>query len=190
MVGRHREVGRRHGDAHLETGGAAEFLGQGAEGAREAGLLDHRWMELVRRRAQHRAEVGELAGDPADAMHHLGGAVLGGLVQLVPDDGDALEGVVVQLAGHAGALLFLGGEDALGVGALQRDAAPLGDEQRDEEGREDDGDAERPGDEEASRGSGRGRTRDPPGDGEEGEDVEDGLDLVGADHELWRVADQ
>ena len=46
------------------------------------------------------------------------------------DHGHALQQVVVQLAGHPGPLIFVGGQDPQGVILLQRQAPPLSDDHR------------------------------------------------------------
>jgi hypothetical protein len=137
-------------DLHLETGRALHLFGQLGERNGDAGLLDGRGMQPVRQLAQRVGEVLHLVPDSVEVPHPRGIQAMSRgaeLVQLVLHDDEPLDGVVVHLARHAGALLFVRLEETLRVAPMDGDQPPLRDHHRYAEPADENEDGEDGGDE-------------------------------------------
>lgn len=95
-------------------------------------------MHAVRERANLVGEIDELGAQPAHAALELAVAIVRKrrqLVQRLPKERDALDHVVVQFPGDAGALLFLCREQLPAEGSRRRQISPLLDNDRRNNGR-------------------------------------------------------
>jgi hypothetical protein len=147
-----RDGQRRVRQVHLdlEPGRALHLFGELREGDGDAGLLDGRRMQPVRQLAQRVGEILHLVPDPVEVAHARGIEAMSRgteLVQLVLHDDEPLDGVVVHLARHAGALLFVRLEKTLRVAPMDGDQPALRDHHRYAEPADENEDGEDGGDE-------------------------------------------
>lgn len=127
----------------VEAGHALGVLGELCEGREEASLVDDGGVEAVSDPAEHGAQVFEFLADGVGlGLGVCGRVVVEELADVVGEQGDALEGVVVDFAGHVGAFFFVGGDEFFGVLAVEGEEPALVDDERDAERYDDDGDGE------------------------------------------------
>ena len=115
-----------------DAGHALVVFGELSQRGNETALVDDRRMQTMGDPPQHDAEVLELTAKRLGSrLFAVGaGAVIGSrpLLDVVLKEGDALEGIVMHLTRNIGALLFVGGNELLGVLAMQGEEPPLVDE--------------------------------------------------------------
>lgn len=121
--------------------GAVDVAGELVEGRHQPRLLEQRRMESVSQVAERVGEIADLLSDtpqgyPAISLRPTGCA---GAVQLVPHQGEPLEGVVVDLARHPGPFLLLGSQEPPGKTPVQLlDPTMVEDERADQRAQDDD----------------------------------------------------
>lgn len=125
---------RRELRIDLDAGHALVVFGELSKRGNEAALVDDCRVETMGDAPEHDAEVLELTAEclRSRLLAVGAGAIVGGrpLLDVVLEEGDALQGVVMDLAGDVGALFFVRGNELLGVLAVEGEEPPLVDEQR------------------------------------------------------------
>lgn len=107
----------------------------------EAGVLDDRRVQMMRDLTEHDAKVAQFFTQRCDAVPLailIERVLARPVVQLVLKEGYALQGVVMHLARDPCALVFLSGEQALGVFSVKGNDTALIENEGGTQGEQDD----------------------------------------------------